>query len=267
MLQVGDIWRVTGRGASAVRPQRMGAVVMSASPQLSEERCLGSVPQSPSKRVDGKLELIIARAARPVAPQSGPTDSGLRPAWRPPASRLGGSMSNNRFHVAAACLGLGRRRSACPQMAAAQQAQSDDPDPERDHRRSPARGLRPARHSRRQLLHLPVDQPQRHLRQQRLRDQRQRGLRCRCHPGAPGGRQFQLVAPCLELLRRSSGRRLGRVQRERLSGCVRRHHRSAGHHAGRISPRAPCGSTGCTRIATIRTTAAPPRSAPAIAAI
>ena len=37
-------------------------------------------------------------------------------------------MSNNRFHVAAACLGLAS--AICvPQMVAAQQAQSDDPDP------------------------------------------------------------------------------------------------------------------------------------------
>ena len=37
-------------------------------------------------------------------------------------------MSNNRFHVAAACLGLAG--AICvPEMAAAQQAQSDDPDP------------------------------------------------------------------------------------------------------------------------------------------
>ena len=144
-------------------------------------------------------------------------------------------MSNNRFHVAAACLALAgahlrARRWPPPSRRRATTPIRTSPSQDR-----PRDGLRPARHPRRQLLHLPVDQPQRHLRQQRLRDQRQRGLRCRRHPVAPGRRQLQLVAARLELLRRRRGRRLGRVQREQLPGRVRRHHRPAGRHARDIA--------------------------------
>ena len=108
------------------------------------------------------------------------------------------------------------------------------PRSERHRPGSPARRLRSARHPRRQLLHLPVAHAERPLRQQRLRHQRRRGLGRRCHPGAPGRRQSNWSrAMRLNFSAGAARRRLRGVQREQLSGRLRRHDRPAGHHAQR----------------------------------